>query len=157
MTLGLALAIFGAAIAAGLAGIGSAKGVQISGQAAAGVVAERPEMFGKMLVLQALPGTQGIYGFLTAVLVMVQVGVLGGSPLALTLEQGLAFFAAGLPIGIVGLFSGIAQGKAAAASVHMTAKDDTAFAKGITITAIVETYAILALLVSILLIYSIQI
>ncbi len=157
MTLGLALAIFGAAIAAGLAGIGSAKGVQISGQAAAGVVAERPEMFGKMLVLQALPGTQGIYGFLTAVLVMVQVGVLGGSPLALSLEQGLSFFAAGLPIGIVGLFSGIAQGRAAAASIHMTAKDETAFAKGITITAIVETYAILALLVSILLIYSIQI
>ena len=62
MSLGLALAIFGAAIAAGLAGIGSAKGVQISGEAAAGVVAERPEMFGKMLVLQALPGTQGIYG-----------------------------------------------------------------------------------------------
>ncbi|MDO4289444.1 MAG: V-type ATP synthase subunit K [Eubacterium sp.] len=157
MTLGLALAIFGAAIAAGLAGIGSAKGVQISGQAAAGVVAERPEMFGKMLVLQALPGTQGIYGFLTAVLIMVQVGILGGSALSLGLEQGLAFLAAGIPIGIVGLFSGIAQGKAAAASIHMTAKDDTAFAKGITITAIVETYAILALLVSILMIYSIQI
>ena len=156
MSLGLALAIFGAAIAAGLAGIGSAKGVQISGEAAAGVVAERPEMFGKMLVLQALPGTQGIYGFLTAVLIMVQIGILGGTPLDLSLDQGMSFLAAGFPIGIVGLLSGIAQGKAAAASIHMTAKDESAFAKGITITAIVETYAILALLVSILLIYSIQ-
>ncbi|MEF9918244.1 MAG: V-type ATP synthase subunit K [Eubacterium sp.] len=157
MSLGLALAIFGAAIAAGFAGIGSAYGVQISGQAAAGVISEKPEMFGKMLVLQALPGTQGIYGFLTAVLIMVQIGVLGGSPVDLSIPQGLSFLAAGIPIGMVGLFSGIAQGKAAAASIHMAAKDESAFAKGITITAIVETYAILALLVSILLIYSIQV
>ena len=64
MTLGLILAIIGAALAAILPGIGSAYGVQIGGQAAAGVTSEKPELFGKLLVLQALPGTQGIYGFL---------------------------------------------------------------------------------------------
>lgn len=157
MTLGLALAALGAALAAGFAGSGSAFGVQIAGSAAAGVVAEKPALFGKMLVLQALPGTQGIYGFLTAVLIMVRVGLLGGEAVDLSMEQGLAFVGAGLPIAIAGFFSGIAQGKAAASSILMTAKDEEAFAKGITITAIVETYAILALLVSILLLNSIQI
>ena len=76
---GLYLAILGAALAAGLAGTGSALGIGIAGQAAAGVVTEDPEKFGKALLLQALPGTQGIYGFLAAVLVMQKVGLFGGS------------------------------------------------------------------------------
>jgi len=148
---GLSLAILGAALAACLAGTGSAIGVQISGSAAAGVVSEKPDLFGKMLVLQALPGTQGIYGFLTAVLILNYVGLLGGNPQELTMAQGWAYFGAAMPIAIAGLTSGVAQGKAAASSILMTGKDETAFAKGITITAIVETYAILALLASILL------
>ena len=92
MSMGLILAIAGAALAAALGGIGSAYGVRLGGQAAAGVVSENPDLFGKLLVLQALPGTQGIYGFLTAVLVIVRVGLLGGGSVDLTLEQGLAFF-----------------------------------------------------------------
>jgi len=157
MTMGLALAIIGAAIAATFAGIGSAYGVQAGGKAAAGVVAEKPELFGRLLVLQALPGTQGIYGFLTAILIMVQVGVVGGNIVDLSVTQGLGYLVAGLPIGIVGWWSGIYQGKTAVASIHMTAKDPEASARGITMTALVETYAILALLVSILLLYGIPV
>ncbi|MDD2414017.1 MAG: V-type ATP synthase subunit K [Eubacteriaceae bacterium] len=157
MSTGIIIAIFGAAICAALAGIGSAYGVQCAGQAAAGVCAEKPDLFGKLLVLQALPGTQGIYGFLVAVLIMVQTGVISGAPVDLTIQQGLAYLFAGLPIGIVGWWSGIYQGKTAAASILMTGKDPDASAKGITMTALVETYAILALLVSILLLFGIKI
>lgn len=153
MTTGLVIAIIGAFFAATLPGIGSAYGVQIGGQAAAGVVSEKPELFGKLLVLQALPGTQGIYGFLTAVLIMVRTGLLSGNPVALNAYQGWAFFAAALPMAIVGLLSAISQGKAAVAAIHMTAKQPDSSAKGITMTALVETYAILALLVSVLLVF----
>ncbi len=152
---GQAVAIIGAALAASLAGSGSAIGVGIAGQASAGVMSEKPELFGKLLVLQAIPGTQGIYGFLAAILIMVNTGLLGGSGVELTNNLGWAYFGAGLPIAIAGLVSAIYQGKAAAAAIQMTGKDASQFAKGITMTALVETYAILALLVSILLIFGI--
>ena len=157
MTLGTILAILGAVLAATLAGIGSAYGVRITGQATAGVVAEKPELFGKLLVIEALPGTQGIYGFLVAVLIMVQIGVLGGAPAQLTVEQGPSFLGASMPIAVVGLLSAIYQGKTAVSAIHMTAKQPDASAKGITMAAMVETYAILALLISILLVFGIQI
>ena len=88
---GISIAIIGAALCAALAGCGSAIGVMAAGKAAAGVTAEKPDLFGKLLVLQALPGTQGIYGFLTAILIMVQIGVLGGNAAELTVWQGLQF------------------------------------------------------------------
>jgi V/A-type H+-transporting ATPase subunit K len=155
MTQGIIIAAFGAAICALLSGIGSAVGVQIAGQAAAGVTSDQPDLFGKVLVLQALPGTQGIYGFLLAVLILVQTGLISGNPHSITVMQGWAYFASALPIAIVGLLSGIAQGKTAAAAIHMTGKDPDSSAKGITMTALVETYAILALLASILILFSI--
>ncbi len=146
---GIVIAIFGAALCALLGCCGSALGVMYAGRAAAGVVSEKPDLFGKMLVLQALPGTQGIYGFLIAILVLVNTGILGGEA-TVTLAQGWGYFFATLPMGIVGLISGIAQGKAAASAIHMTGKQPDASGKGITMTALVETYAILALLTSIL-------
>ncbi|NMV82635.1 MAG: V-type ATP synthase subunit K [Erysipelotrichia bacterium] len=150
MTYGLVLSIIGAALAAGLGGIGSAIGVSIAGRAGNGVLAEKPDLFGRILVLQALPGTQGIYGFLLAVLILQKIGLLGGTAVALTDWQGWAFLGAALPIAIVGLLSGIAQGKVAATSILMTGKRPEMMTRGMTMTAIVETYAILALLVSIL-------
>ncbi len=155
MSLGVALALFGAAIAALFAGIGSAKGVGLVGEAASGVVSVDPSKFSKVLVLQLLPGTQGLYGLLTAVLMLSRIGVLSGSAVDLTLTQGLMFLAAGLPIGLVGLFSGIAQGRTAAAGVGIVAKKPEQSGKGVMMAAMVETYAILALLVSILMIYNI--
>ncbi len=150
MTTGLVYALIGAGLAAGLAGIGSAIGVALGGKAAAGVISEKPELFGRVLILQALPGTQGIYGFLVAILIMAKIGMIGGSPLPLTDAQGLGLFAASLPIALGGLVSAIYQGKMAAAAITMTAKKPTMSARGMTMTAIVETYAILALLVSVL-------
>ena len=156
-SLGLALAVVGAVCAALFAGIGSAKGVGIVGEAAAGVVSVDPTKFSKVLILQLLPGTQGLYGLLTAILLMSRIGIIGGSPAALTTAQGLMFLAASMPIAVVGLFSGISQGRAAAAGVGIVAKQPDQNGKGIIMAAMVETYAILALLVSILLIYNIQI
>ena len=152
---GLAIAIFGAALCAALAGCGSAIGVMAAGKAAAGVTSQKPELFGKLLVLQALPGTQGIYGFLTAILIMVRLGLLGGSPLDISDAVGWQFFFAALPMGLCGLISGIAQGKTAVAAIHLTGKQPDAAGKGITMTALVETYAILALLISILLVFGV--
>lgn len=152
---GLAIAIFGAALCAALAGCGSAIGVMAAGKAAAGVTSQKPELFGKLLVLQALPGTQGIYGFLTAILIMVRLGLLGGTPLDITDTVGWQFFFAALPMGLCGLISGIAQGKTAVAAIHLTGKQPDAAGKGITMTALVETYAILALLISILLVFGV--
>lgn len=154
---GLNIALWGAGLAALLSGIGSAYGVHIGGKAAAGVLSEQPELFGKLVILQALPGTQGIYGFITAVLVLVKTGFLGGNPLDISVQQGWQFFIACLPIAIGGLVSAIYQGKAAAAAIHMTAKQPESSARGITLTAIVETYAILALLASVLLWLGVQI
>lgn len=154
MSLGLAIAIMGAALAVALPGIGSAYGVRIGGQAAAGICSENPDLFGKLLVLQALPGTQGIYGFLAGVLVMLQLGLLGGGASAISVAEGCQYFGACMPIAIGGLTSAIYQGKVAVSAIHMTAKQPGASGKGITMTALVETYAILALLVTILLIFS---
>ena len=147
---GQVLALAGAAIAATLGGIGSALGVGVAGQAAAGVVSEDPNKFGQVLLLQALPGTQGIYGLLIAFIVMVKVGLLGGDGmLDLTVAQGASIFAASLPIGI-------AQGKAAAAGVMLVGKRPSELAKGMLFAAMVETYAVLALLVSFLMLNSLQ-
>ncbi len=156
-SMGIALAILGAACASLFAGIGSAKGVGLVGEAAAGVVSVDPNKFSKVLILQLLPGTQGLYGLLTAILMLSRIGIIGGNPAELTVAQGLMFLGAALPIAIVGLFSGIAQGRAAAAGVGITAKKPEHNGKGIIMAAMVETYAILALLVSILLIYNIAI
>ena len=104
MISGTALALFGAA-AASLAGVGSAMGVGIAGQAAAGVVAEDPKKYGKTLILQALPGTQGIYGLIVAFLIFMKIGMFGGGGmLELTVTEGLYIFASGLPICIVGIW-----------------------------------------------------
>lgn len=156
-SMGIAFAVIGAVFAALFAGIGSAKGVGLVGEAAAGVVSVDPSKFSKVLILQLLPGTQGLYGLLTAILMMSRIGIIGGTPADLTLSQGLMFFAASLPIAFVGLLSGIAQGRAAAAGVGIVAKKPDQNGKGIIMAAMVETYAILALLVSILLIYNISI
>lgn|SRR5690554_100489 len=150
MSIGLVYTLIGAALAVGLAGTGSAIGVSVSGKAASGVISEKPELFGKVLILQALPGTQGIYGFLVAILLLVKVGLIGGSPAQVTAAQGLSLLASALPIAIAGLTSGIYQGKMAASAIATTAKKPEMSARGMTMTALVETYAILALLVSIL-------
>ncbi len=155
--IGMVLAITGAVLSSLMAGIGSAKGVSLVGEAAAGVVSVDPKKFSKVLLLELLPGTQGLYGLLASIIILSNVGILGGSPVDLTMAQGLMFLAASLPIAVVGLISGITQGKTAAAAVGITAKKPEHNTKGIIMAAMVETYAILALLITILIVVNIQI
>ncbi len=150
--LGLVLALTGASLAALLAGIGSAIGVGMGGRAAAGAVTEKPDLFSKVLILQLLPGTQGIYGLLVAFVALSRIGVLGGE--APNFETGLAYLVACLPIAIVGLVSAVHQGKTSVASIGLVTKKPDQFGKAMLFPAMVETYAILALLISILAIFS---
>ncbi len=150
---GSTFAILGAACAIGFAGWGSAKGIGLAGQAGAGVLSEAPESFGRVLLLQALPGTQGIYGLLVAFLIMFTNGqVFDGS---LPLVQGVGYFFAALPIAIVGYFSAVHQGKVAAAGMGIVAKKPEESMKGVISAGLVETYAVLALLISVLAIFNV--
>lgn len=146
---GIIFALLGAVCAAAFAGWGSAKAVGLGGESAAGLTTEDPSQFGKVLVLQLLPGTQGIYGLLIAFITLSQIGIIGGSA-DISLEKGLLYFAACLPIAIVGYHSAIAQAKASVAAIHMVAKRPEEFGKAMIFPVMVETYAIFALLVSIL-------
>ncbi|HPR39621.1 MAG TPA: V-type ATP synthase subunit K [Oscillospiraceae bacterium] len=151
------LAYLGAAVAVIFSGIGSAKGVGMVGEAAAGVITEDPDKFGQLLVLQALPGTQGIYGFLIGFIIMLQTGMLSGTMGVLTETTGASILAAALPVGIVGLLSGIHQGRVSAAGVGIVAKRPDQVSKAMIAAAMVETYAILSFLISMLMIFNVQI
>jgi len=149
MSMGMVLALFGAVLSTALAGMGSAWGVGVAGRAAAGVVSEDPNQFAKVLILQLLPGTQGIYGLLVTFITLSQIGILGGNAVADT-NTGLMYLLACLPIAIVGLFSAYHQGMVSVASIGIVAKKPDQFGKAMLFPAMVETYAILALLISIL-------
>lgn len=148
------LAYLGAALAVLLAGIGSARGCGLVGEAASGVLAEDPEKFGKLLVLEVLPGTQGIYGFLIGFIIMLRTGLLNGAPIALSTESGAWILAASLPIALVGLFSATFQARVAAGGVSVVAKRPDQLSKAMVTAAMVETYAILAFLISMLMIFN---
>ena len=153
--LGVLLALLGAVLAALVAGIGSAVGVGMSGEAAAGVVTEEPSLFSKVLVLQPLPGTQGIYGLLIGFVTLTQIGIMGGSS-DISVIKGLLYLVACLPMAFVGYKSAIRQARASVASIGLVAKRPDQFGKAMIFPAMVETYAILALLISILAIFGIN-
>ena len=157
MSYGLALALLGAALAVGLAGSGSSIGIGYVGQASAGAMSESPENFGRYLILTALPGTQGIYGFIAAFLIMMKINLLGGAPLKLTTAQGWELFASSLPIAIAGMISAIHQGKVCAAAIGLTVKRPADSMKGMVLAVFVEFYAVLGLLVTIFLIMGVKI
>lgn len=135
----------GVALAVALSGMGSAYGVSKAGQAAAALLKEQPEKFASALILQLLPGTQGLYGFVIGILIWLQL-----SP-DLSVEKGVAYFFVALPVAIVGYFSAKHQGNVAVAGMQILAKRPEEFMKGAILAAMVETYAILAFVVSFLL------
>ena len=143
---GVILAGLGASVAVFLSGIGSANGVGIAGEAAAGMTIEQPEKFGKALVLQLLPGTQGLYGFVIGLM------IIGRLTMGMPLGEGFHLFVSSLPVGFVGWRSAIAQGKVAAAGISLLAKNEPQFTKGIIYAVMVETYAILAFVSSLILV-----
>ncbi len=156
MSWGQILALVGAAIAVIFAGMGSSKGVGVAGETSAGVATENPEVSSKLLVLQLLPATQGIYGFLIGVIVLINTNVLGGAMKPVTFEQGIAFIVACLPIAVVGYYSAIRQARVAASGMLLTGQRPEMSGKAITMTVMVETYAVFALLVSFLMVNAIQ-
>ena len=147
---GLALGLLGAALAAALACIGSAKGTGIAGEAGAGLVSEDPSKFGKAMIMQVIPGTQGLYGLVVWFFAIFRMGLLSGSLPELTIAQGFQYLAACLPMALGGLFSAIAQGRVAAASINILAKKPDDWSKGMVLCVTVEFYAILCLLASFL-------
>ncbi|MDR3331573.1 MAG: V-type ATP synthase subunit K [Synergistaceae bacterium] len=155
--LGAALVVLGAALAVGFAGSGSAWGIGIANEAAAGIMTEDPKKFGYALALLALPGTQGIYGLLVAFIAMNKAGLVGAAEVTITIWQGLGIGCACLPIAIAGYFSAIWQGKSSAASILLISKRPEQFGKAIILPAMCETYAVFALLMSILMLNGIKI
>ena len=139
----------GIALACALAGIGSAVGVGIAAQASTGVMSVDPGKFGKLLLLSALPGTQGIYGFVIAFLLLGKV-----TP-DMDMHVSWQIFTAGIPIALAGLLSGIHQGKVCAGGAMMTAKQPDDSAKSLILAVFVEFYAILGFLVSFLMLQGI--
>lgn len=153
---GMFLALAGIAVAIILSGIGSAKGVGIASQAANGVLTEDPSLFGKMLVLQLLPGTQGLYGFVVGFIALSRAGILTGNT-QLDVVTGLLYFAACMPIAFGGLFSAISQGKVAASGISFVAKNPERSIIAIVSATLVEFYALLAFVVSILAVVAIPV
>ena len=150
LSLGVIMSILGAGIAAIMAGIGSVIGIGYPGRAAAGVLSEDPTKFGSLFLLVVLPGTQGFYGFVAAFL------IIGNISKVTEFSQGLQLFFAALPIAFTGLMSGIHQGKVCAAGVNLVAKRAKEAMKGVIFAAMVETYAVLGLLITFFLINSVQ-
>ena len=149
------LVILGCALAIGIAGIASAIGLALAGSSAIAVTAEKPDLFGKLLVLQVLPMTQSVYGLLTAILLMMGAGLLGGGSATVTPLQGVGAIWIGLAVGLTGL-SAINQGMVASSSISAVGRNPDVAARGIIFTVMPETIAIFGLLVGILLMTGLQ-
>ncbi len=147
---GVVFGAMGAVLAVLLSGIGSAKGVGMVGEAAAGLMIEQSEKFGKSLVLQLLPGTQGLYGFVIALLALNQLSA------EMPLAQGLYLLMACIPVAVGGWISALYQGRVATAGINLLAKNDEQATKGIIFSVMVETYALLAFVISLILVNTVS-
>jgi V/A-type H+-transporting ATPase subunit K len=150
-SLGPLLVFSGAILVIVLGGLGSAIGIRISGSQAAGVLSEKPELFGKMFVMMALPGTQGFYSFVCGIMIIVLSGVLDKGAV-ISSGKALALLTVGVGVGMVERQSAIAQGQASAAAESLTGRQPSFFGQAILIPALIETYAVVALVSGILLI-----
>ncbi len=152
---GIFFAVAGAALAVGMACVGSAKGVGIASEAASAVIIDDPSKFAKLLILQLLPGTQGLYGLVVAVMVLLNIGLLGGSP-NVSFAEGLAYFGACIPIAIGGMWSAISQGEVCVTGVSIVAKKPSESSKAVISATLVEFYALLSFISSFLMVMNIE-
>ena len=155
---GLALGFLGGGLACGMCCAGSAKGCGIAGEAGSGLLCENPSAFGRILILQIIPGTQGLYGLAMWFFAMMRMGVFGGSfdPLSMTVVDGLRVFAACLPMALGGGLSAPAQGRVAATAIQLLAKRPGEMMKGVILCITVEFYAILSLLATFLMLMNLN-
>ncbi len=154
--LGMVFALLGAALAVIFSGMGSSKGVGTASEAAGAVLMDDPSKFGKLLVLQLLPGTQGLYGLIVGVIVLINVGILGGNAMTLETSVGLQYLAACLPIAFSGYFSARSQGRVCAVGVNLTSKRPEESSKAIVSASLIELYALLGFIVSFLMVIGIK-
>ena len=154
---GTAIGLVGAALAVGFACYASGRGTGAAGEAGAGLLAEQPNMFGKVLIMQVLPGTQGLYGFAISFIVMLRIGVVGskGVPPA-NITEGLMYLAGCLAIAVGGYFSAVAQGRVCASGINIIAKKPEESSKAIVSATLVELYALLSFIISFFLVYFID-
>lgn len=150
MSWGNLYAILGVAIAVILSGTGSAIGVGRAGQAASALLSKQPNKFGNTLVLQVMPSTQGMYGFVVGLMLLINIGAFGGDMTVLTPEQGWTMFAYCLPVALVGLFSAIMQGNVAIGCINLVGKQENQIGHAIPMLVLVELFAIFAFIVSVL-------
>lgn len=149
---GVAIALLGASLAVALCGIGSAKGTGMAGEAGTGLLCEDPGKFGKVMILQVIPGTQGLYGLVVWFFAIFRMGLMDGSAMGMSLVEGFRYFSACLPMALGGMISAIAQGRVAAGSINLLARQPEHWSKGMVLCITVEFYAILSLLASMLMI-----
>ena len=152
---GIGWAMLGGVCAAAMGAIGSGKGIRIASEQAAGALSEKPEIFGKLLVIIALPGTQGFYAFITLVFIafrinLVNAGTTPETAVAVSPIIGFALMCVGIGVGCVEWRTAVAQGETSAAAVNLVAKQPDESGRAILLPALVETYALLGLLAGIL-------
>ena len=152
---GAAIGMLGAGLAVCLAGAGSARGTGIAGEAGTGLLCQDPSKFGKVMILQVIPGTQGLYGLVVWFFAIFSMGLLSGTAADMSVQVGLRYFAACMPMALGGLCSAIAQGRVAAGSINILPKKPDDWSKGMVLCITVEFYAILSLLASMLMIINI--
>ncbi len=161
-TTGYVIAMVGIALCVLLCGVGSAIGLYKTGSAAAGVLGENPKLFGKVMVLVLLPATQGIYGFIIAIIASRQLSTLNEAITSVAgaggmAAQGWAIFGAVLPMTVSGLVTGFFQGKAAVNCIYAVGKQESLGGKLVLYPAMIEFYAILGLLISIILVSAVPV
>ncbi len=142
----LIIAIFALAACTIFCGIGSAIGLYKTGSAASAVIGEDPKKFSKVLVLAVLPATQGIYGFVITIIGTAKIAAVAAGT-----ASGMALLGAILPITVVGCISAIFQGKTSVNAILAVAKEDSISGKMMLFPAMVETYAILAFVITLML------
>ena len=153
---GLAIGFLGAALACGLSCAGSARGCGIAGEAGSALLCEDPSAFGKIMILQVVPGTQGLYGLVVWFFAILQMGVFNGTAVGMSVQDGLRVAAACLPMATGCAISAPAQGRVAATAINLMAKRPNDWAKGIILCITVEFYAILSLLASFLMLLNLN-
>jgi V/A-type H+-transporting ATPase subunit K len=157
MEMGLVIAILGATSVIVLGGIGSSIGVGLAGQAAAGVITEDPDKFGKLIPLIGIPGTQGFYSLLVGFMVIMKLKLLTASITVPDLSKGLQIFAICSLVGLVEMISAIHQGKVSVASIGVVAKKPEELGKALILPAFVEIYAVLGLVAGFLLLQGVRV
>ncbi|MBR2520682.1 MAG: V-type ATP synthase subunit K [Oscillospiraceae bacterium] len=147
---GLSMALLGAGLSAFLCCFGSARATGMAGESATGIIIDDPAKFSKCLIIQIIPGTQGLYGVVIAFYALLKMGFLAGTAASMSMSEGLRYLTACLPMALGGFLSAIYQGRVAASCMNIIAKKPDDWAKGMIFCITVEFYAILSLLISFL-------